>query len=204
MSALEQRLIRRGIVPRGDVAEAMRSYRRFLELKAVHRDEDAVLLSPSLLVDSVWHAHILDTKDYARCCAALLGEEQLLHHDPDGDADSAARARRVANTRALYKARFGEECAWAFDRAPSAQPEVQTDGSLMLRVSDQDGNDLFFKCKPTAPLESLMASYCKTRGLSMLNVRFLFDGERFVTGTPQGLGMKDGDVIDAIEVNFGC
>ncbi|KAJ3351329.1 hypothetical protein GGF32_004328 [Allomyces javanicus] len=81
-------------------------YRRFLVLKVVHRDADAQLLSPSPIVDHIWHAHILDTKAYAAMCAKL---PFFIHHNPKGarKTDDQSRARRRENTRACYYARYG-------------------------------------------------------------------------------------------------
>ncbi|KAJ3348671.1 hypothetical protein GGF32_006048 [Allomyces javanicus] len=97
---------------------ALHEYRRFLVLKVVHNDGQAVLLSPSAIIDALWHAHIVDTRAY------LAMNEQLpfwIHHEPKGawDADRTNRARRLENTLACYRARWGEPPAaiWDEDRA---------------------------------------------------------------------------------------
>ncbi|KAJ3365276.1 hypothetical protein GGF32_009781 [Allomyces javanicus] len=80
------------LVPTADIDLAMHEYRRFLALKVAHNDGNAVLLSPSAIIDAVWHMHILDTRAY---------------FEPKGawDADRANRARRLENTLACYHAR---------------------------------------------------------------------------------------------------
>lgn len=87
-------------------------YLRFLELKIVLSDFDASIISPSALVDKMWHAHILDTRHYKDMCErALQGHMQtFIHHNPDGGDDIAGRRNRIAATRATYKARYGMEC----------------------------------------------------------------------------------------------
>ncbi|KAJ3374540.1 hypothetical protein GGF31_007318 [Allomyces arbusculus] len=69
---------------------AIHEYRRFLVLKVAHNDGQAVLLSPSAIIDAVWHAHILDTRAY------LAMNQRLpfwIHHEPKGAwvADSMNR-----------------------------------------------------------------------------------------------------------------
>lgn len=64
-------------------AEASEEYTRFLFLQARERQRspaEAETLGPSSAVDDVWHAHILDTANYARFCTAVFGD--FLHHNP--------------------------------------------------------------------------------------------------------------------------
>merc|ERR1712216_977485 len=70
---------------------------------------------------------------------------------------------------------------------------------INLKVVTQDGNEIYFKCKQTTPLQKLMHAFCNRQGVSMQSVRFLFDGNRInETQTPQQLEMEDGDVIDVM------
>jgi hypothetical protein len=52
-------------------------YRRFLALNIVYRDRKVCPTGP---IDEFWHAHILDTRAYARDCDFLFGH--FLHHFP--------------------------------------------------------------------------------------------------------------------------
>ena len=62
-----------------------------------------------------------------------------------------------------------------------------------------DGNEIFFKCKMTTPLDKLMKAFCNRNGVAANSVRFLFDGNRINgTQTPSELDMEDGDVIDVM------
>lgn len=50
----------------------------------------------------------------------------------------------------------------------------------------QDGNEIFFKCKMTTPLQKLMQAFCNRQGVALNSVRFLFDGQRLSANqTPQ-------------------
>ena len=57
---------------------------------------------------------------------------------------------------------------------------------IYLKVVTQDGNEIYFKCKQTTPLQKLMHAFCNRQGVSTNSVRFLFDGNRInETQTPQ-------------------
>lgn len=72
----------------GFTRRAIDEYRRFLVLAALagHR------VSPSPMVDKVWHLHLLYTRSYwNELCGKVLGFP--LHHEPSrGRADNAALA----------------------------------------------------------------------------------------------------------------
>ena len=56
---------------------------------------------------------------------------------------------------------------------------------INLKVVTQDGNEIYFKCKQTTPLQKLMHAFCNRQGVSTNSVRFLFDGNRInETQTP--------------------
>ena len=77
--------------------------------------------------------------------------------------------------------------------------ERRRNGPLNLKVVTQDGNEIFFKCKMTTPLERLMTAFCNRQGVAVNSVRFLFDGGRVSPmQTPAELEMEDGDVIDVM------
>jgi hypothetical protein len=82
-------------------------YRKFLSLKAAFPEADIV---PCELVDEMWHAHILDTRAYARDTELIFGH--FMHHFPyfglRGDDDAAALIVAYDDTLARYVAAFGD------------------------------------------------------------------------------------------------
>ena len=58
---------------------AVTEYRRFINIKKNTKDWDALKVSPSYIVDKVWHMHILDTIDYMLTCG-----DKFIHHKPSG------------------------------------------------------------------------------------------------------------------------
>jgi hypothetical protein len=71
---------------------------RFLSLKVLENDLDATKLSPSGIVDHVWHHFMLLPKLYSEFCNRMLpsqgvGPVRLIDHNPLG-ADDDGRADR--------------------------------------------------------------------------------------------------------------
>jgi len=64
------------------VPHLVEEYLKFLALKKEHQDFFAEKFSPSLLVDKMWHTHILDTQSYMLACGS-----DYIHHDPFGADD---------------------------------------------------------------------------------------------------------------------
>lgn len=91
--------------PHENVDSVFREYRHFMELKVAVGKYDATQLSPSSLVDAMWHLHILNTRQYSAMRADL---PSFIHHNPDGGKDAAARCIRYQMMLVAYRARFGE------------------------------------------------------------------------------------------------
>lgn len=89
-----------------DFAElAIQEYKRFMYLSvvAVHP------VTPSLVVDEVWHLHLIYTRSYwDEFCLGLLGK--LVHHDP-GSGESEEKTHffdQYARTLQSYRLHIGE------------------------------------------------------------------------------------------------
>mmetsp|Transcript_20334 Transcript_20334/g.29194 ORF Transcript_20334/g.29194 Transcript_20334/m.29194 type:complete len:239 (+) Transcript_20334:80-796(+) len=119
---------------------ATSEYIRFIELKCAIRDIDSNILSPSPIIDQVWHTHILDTRAYLNDTETIhrrvIGDEQFkfLHHSPD-NAHNVQRILRLKDTRMMYQARYAkcmDEKYWAenatvtyFTRSQSLKEIIQ-------------------------------------------------------------------------------
>lgn len=102
--------------------EAEKWYRRYLELCLRFPNFPVV---PNYPIDSMWHQHILDTRQYAIDCQAIFGE--FLHHYPyfglNGDAD--VRDGAFDQTNEMYAKLFGEDCK---DMATFKKPKMANCG----------------------------------------------------------------------------
>ena len=85
---------------------------RFLSLKVLYMDLDATKLSPSGLVDKVWHCFLLLPKLYYQFCDKILpsevGAPRIIDHNPRG-AEDKDRDDRYMRTLRRYERVFGAE-----------------------------------------------------------------------------------------------
>lgn len=89
----------------------------------------------------------------------------------------------------------------ASSEEPSGDAKANT---LIVKVSDQVGNEVDFKIREDVPFIRLMKAYCGRTGVDQDSVRFLYDGNRIKDDdTPKGLGMEADDVIDAMVQQTG-
>ena len=219
------RLQRKLGISAAEARNRVMAYKQFLSLKAATLDIDATKLSPPPLIDRVWHEHVLDTKRYAPACLSAFGHP--IHHDPNGDADVPARARRRAATlvalKKCYPDNYDEEI-WAFpaeaphkrkravvkrEGTPASRTRRRTmtpsDDKLNISVRDANGTVLPFLIKPTTPLERLFNAFATSKGVAVMDLHFLFDGSRVRRDqTPADIGMGDGDQIDCMRALQGC
>ncbi|KAH8068377.1 phenylacetate-CoA ligase [Aureococcus anophagefferens] len=80
----------------------VREFLRFLALKSVRPD-----VTPSVVVDNVFHLALTYTVAYAHLCALVGGT--FIHHDPTpgGDAANARYMRQYEDALELYALAFG-------------------------------------------------------------------------------------------------
>lgn len=82
----------------------------FMAIRAANRGQK---LSPSRIVDDMWHSFILFTREYFTFCELLGGRGYYIHHNPTKGGDRAAYQR----TREILVATYGQinNCFWPFN-----------------------------------------------------------------------------------------
>lgn len=117
------KLIRETGWTRSFALRATEEYRKFL-LIAATVDHG---VSPSVVVDQVWHTHILYTRHYWQMCREILGFE--FHHEPavGTTEDRGKLGDAYAQTLAKYQAIFGEIPADIWPTKPARDPFVRVD-----------------------------------------------------------------------------
>jgi len=86
----------------------------------------AMKLSPSVIVDQVWHQHLLFTKNYRETCN-MIGGQFLDHYPENADQDnSGERINRYIYTLKCYRDTFGEmkdevKVLWTLDYEPNPE-----------------------------------------------------------------------------------
>ena len=146
----------------------------------------------------------LEFVDDSAFCALAQGCRRLREIDALGTQISAPGLTALLGIPLLThlavesSSRLSQE---AIEAARERHPKVacMRFSHINLTVRTQDGNEIYFKCKRTTPLQKLMHAYCNRQGVTMGSVRFLFDGNRVnETQTPGQLDMEDGDAIDVM------
>ncbi|KAL1521743.1 hypothetical protein AB1Y20_021398 [Prymnesium parvum] len=204
----------------------LEDYCRFLTLKVAAKDWYASLLSPPLVVDKIWHAHLLDTLAYEEACAAMgvPRDVRILHHDPNGAVDAVARAARQQRALAHYSACWGPPPGgnWGDDRhgaakrsAPAAaSPEdrrrsprsrITEPAQISLKAVTLEGEEQLFMCKTNTQFAQLFTIICRHFQLDPKEIQVLYEGSRLIPYlTPQDYDMEDGDIIDIMMQQTGC
>lgn len=100
---------------------AIKEYLRFICLAAVAGHP----VTPSFVVDEVWHTHLIFTRSYWEELGDIVG--RLIHHDPgQGEhGDEAMFARQYGRTLESYRKLFGEPPAdiWGPDNGNNVLPK---------------------------------------------------------------------------------
>ena len=101
--ALETRLTEAENWDPGYARGAVEEYGRFFYLSRVSPNR----VTPSKIIDTVWHTHISDSRAYIEdFCRTLFGE--IVHHEPSkGPMDASRHEVQFAATLALYRVEFG-------------------------------------------------------------------------------------------------
>eukprot|EP00112_Aurelia_sp_Birch-Aquarium-sp1_P007824 Seg1854.2 transcript_id=Seg1854.2/GoldUCD/mRNA.D3Y31 product="hypothetical protein" protein_id=Seg1854.2/GoldUCD/D3Y31 len=123
---LKARLVRLKKWSEEKATAGVNAYEQFLKLKAAMKDYKATKLSPTPLIDEVWHLHVLDTQRYANDCVDFCGE--VIHHDVDGDKVAFKREIRRNATKVAYEMQYGKEPEgemWSFESTTSNKQSLQ-------------------------------------------------------------------------------
>jgi hypothetical protein len=96
-----------------EVTLGARELRRFYTLHHLYPTEE---LSPTKLIDKIWHFHMQDTIYYPVDCNDMFGE--FLHHFPylglRGEEDAILLNKTFDRTKELYRLTFGEDMPLQF------------------------------------------------------------------------------------------
>jgi large subunit ribosomal protein L40e len=100
-------------------------FNRFLHLKKVAADRHATLVSPSAVIDSVWHRAILYSREYRQLCREECGF--FVDHKPLGasPADESNRRLRYASTWLAYQRLWGTPDLQLWPEPPGLQRGVE-------------------------------------------------------------------------------
>jgi hypothetical protein len=137
--------------------EAILEYKKFLYLCTVEKSP----MTPSKLVDEVWHFHLTYTRSYwIYLCQDTLGKS--IHHEPaDGSpADYDKHQAAYSNTLLRYSEHFGATAPsqiWPSKVSPPLKKRIRlTPATALLRLG---ASALTFVTQPTLPTALQLADF---------------------------------------------
>ena len=153
--------------------DLLREYKRFLAIKVIAEDTEAPFsLSPSAMVDQVWHQHILHTKQYRLTCTQFGVN---IDHDPAGAGDpEPVREKRLKMTKAFYKTVFNEDAPDKYWKMKEASDPVmlknfnEDDKKLVMTVEMPNGKNLLIACPVDGTVGTLRRLISKHPGSGCL------------------------------------
>lgn len=150
------------------ITNAVAEFERFMSLKRRVDDRDATILSPSSVVDRVWHAHILDTRNYK------YGE---YHHDPvDHILHPEARDERYRKTLKLYAEVFGHSPPSAYwNAAPRVRPS-NADSVVQVFTKNLSGNTKTYEVTLDDSVYSFVEKIAKGENVPIYQIRLIYSG----------------------------
>ncbi|KAL3761311.1 hypothetical protein ACHAWU_010224 [Discostella pseudostelligera] len=182
----------------------LRECLKFLVLKKIAGDEDATTLSPTDVIDAVWHQLLLNPRLYKSINDSLGGE--MIDHNPEGGRDVDSRNERVTRTIEMYKSIYNITPAmgsvWMGPELPPKQKETIT-----LRIKDLTGEETYFKVRQSTSIWKLKYQFCLQKGIvsSMESMMFLLDGDNLDDNKPISYyDIEDNYQIDCVLKRVGC
>ena len=157
--------------PSVDMKQLIEEYKKFLVIKVISKDTQCPLnLSPSSLIDQVWHEHVLHTAKYREACTAL---GVFIDHDPSGATEEDdKREKRLLLTKTHYSLIFNTEAPinfWQlrfeqlpdgvlqdtrnFDHEESQRRRFR--GGMQIFLKNLKGQRITLEVKPSESIESL-------------------------------------------------
>ena len=179
----------------------LRECLKFLVLKKIAGDEDATTLSPTDVIDMVWHQLLLNPRLYKSINDALGGE--MIDHNPEGGKDVKSRNERVNRTIEMYKTVYITPATGSVWKGPELPP--QQGETITVRIRDQSGEETYFKVKQATTVSKLKYAYCARKGISTKLVWFMCTGDILQDDKPlRYYELEDQDRIDAFFRLLGC
>jgi hypothetical protein len=158
--------------------EAALEFQRFMELKAFVKDTDAVKISPTPLMDNMWHGCILDTRFY-RQLQATLG--CTIDHDPNGGKDVGKREERRQAMRVLYRMQYAADPIEKQLGAAVAPAQIPG-GPFLVSIKTLTGKSMSVRVPVHATVENLQTEITKLDGIPEGQQRLLFGGQQLASG----------------------
>ncbi|KAL2069424.1 hypothetical protein VTL71DRAFT_14103 [Oculimacula yallundae] len=196
------------------VSKLVQEFRRLLAIKLFTVDEDATKISPTPLMDEIWHAAILDTRFYADLQAGLGA---TLHHRPSGasDEETVSRERRLAVMKGIYRANFSADpltpgyMIGRHESPPSSlintSIRLARSSGVQIFVKTLTGKKIELTVRGTSLVQDLKATIKEIEGISEDWQRLIFAGQLLQEGRSlSSYAVQEESVIHLVTGLRGC
>ena len=146
--------------------KSVAEYKKFLHLKHLMKDtETPAILSPSEIIDKVWHIHMLRPTMYQNFCQRVFG--QNIDYDLAGSRSSDdEKTKKLERTKVIYKLAF------------STEPDRSIWSSIEIKVKTAMGLLRTFECEPNDTVKSLKEKYMEKEGTLVQHQRLLCNNKK--------------------------
>ena len=166
---------------------AVGEYTRFLELKITETDYNGKHFSPSLIIDEIWHTHILNTAKYEKNCKEIHDEVandrefQFIHHSTERARDPA---EVIANRREHFLVHYQQKY--------NTTPPVDVWKNTTNKSINQS-------CK-----HCIACHVYEKDGTPSDMQRFINDGKTLHYNTIGENEVEEGDELIILKTQYGC
>jgi hypothetical protein len=229
METIHSYLEKQNIIPLKHLSDAIREYLRFMCLKREIKDYEPSIagLSPSPMIDKVWHAHILHTKHYQEFCVACFPKNKFCHRDVE-ESDTFQNAERYYRTLALYCKTFHSDplvnAVWKPEIINSSNNnnfyhflseatrniigmsvKIPEDGNIRLIIFGLDGSQLQYTAKKTTTVQEMKDDAAAAYAIPEASF-FLVSPYRTIPkqGRVKDVGFQAYEELHMIRYQLGC
>ncbi|KAF2436930.1 ubiquitin-like protein [Tothia fuscella] len=153
-------------------------FRRLIAIKVFTNGTNADKISPTPLMDELWHSAILDTQLYADLQAA---SKMTLHHRPNGASpqEHAQREIQLSSMKALYENFFYDiPLHYRLRKYKSTRPAHHPRVLMQILVKTLTGKTMTLDVDHRDTVEDLKAQIQGVEGIPIDQQRLIFVGKQ--------------------------
>jgi len=186
----------------------LEEYYKWLNILA--ENNGAHIVSPSTVIDQVWHLHILDTHDYRKVCKKICGH--IIDHYPENSFSNQKNDKidRYYNTVSFYEKKYGKihydnyEFWVLKDNVRKVHDKKKTGDVTIRTVTGKIFQLPYHKDMVVLDLATMIEEKI---GTPIVKQRIIYDGRQFEIGMNNLhdiYNVNEGDIINVMFRMKGC